>query len=981
MQEGTIRLLQFSPDGKSLLTNGPDGAARLWDIWGEKFVDQSGGPGSTVISADFRFDGKLIVIGENDGFARFWEVATGRFMGPSLKHRGPVQAVEFSRDGQTVLTSSSDGTARLWSAADGSPVGPHIRHDGDGHVVALGPDGQFILAGSRTQAAQLWDTATGIAVGPSIKHSGALRAVAFSPDGRTMATADDQGMIHLRSVPLPIDGLPKQISAATEVLTGLYLSDENSTFSHFTDDWRERSRVLSSLGGPPARAFNLQLWHHREAVSSERECRWHAAQWHLEQMEAELNDRALRQARLYRAYREQNKAKEALDAATQSILEAPDNYVPYFNRGVIFSRLARWDQALADFSASLERNETDWQVWFERAWVHAQRASYKDAISDLDRSVALPGAYSDVWSARALLYLATGDEDRYRKSCAELVAETDKRKLFATVTWEEYQRQASHLLSSRIERFGPFWIRDAWPEKMPSVESYGITVWDEHHGKQQWYKSRGDHFNSMMLGEQNARDAWACCLGRGGLTDYMPLVNRMRDRMGHLPNSYSFVRAYGAVLYRAKQFDAAQRELNRALQLRPQPSPATWLVLALTEYHLNKPREGLQWLSRASTWIKEAKQASPQGNPPRSTWDRLPWTEQVALTALQREAEAIFQDALRQEPPKTDESSKANAHATNAPSKKPTPNAVSAPAENNADLPVAKPARNCGQHEGRATCVVYSADGKRALSGGYDKTILLWDIEKGQEVRHFDGHTHVIWTVALSNDGRLALSGSQDQTVRLWNVETGKEVCPTMKGHSGVISSVAFLSDGKQALSASWDKTVRFWDLETGKEVRQLAIGACIFSMALTKEGQHVLLGSDDGKLRYWDLRTKREVRAFAGPAGVVEGLTLTGDARQALVAGADGVVRIYDVEAGKEIKPLKGHRAKVDCVSLSPDGSRILSCGEDKTIRVWDLANGRELWRGQVSDKLRWAAFSPDGKRAVSACYDGSVALWELPQ
>ena len=52
------------------------------------------------------------------------------------------------------------------------------------------------------------------------------------------------------------------------------------------------------------------------------------------------------------------------------------------------------------------------------------------------------------------------------------------------------------------------------------------------------------------------------------------------------------------------------------------------------------------------------------------------------------------------------------------------------------------------------------ADGRRALSGSRDRTLRLWDLETGAELRRFEGHEDWVTSVAVLADGRRALSGS-----------------------------------------------------------------------------------------------------------------------------------------------------------------------------------------------------------------------------
>lgn len=81
------------------------------------------------------------------------------------------------------------------------------------------------------------------------------------------------------------------------------------------------------------------------------------------------------------------------------------------------------------------------------------------------------------------------------------------------------------------------------------------------------------------------------------------------------------------------------------------------------------------------------------------------------------------------------------------------------------------------------------------------------------------GHSDDVNSVAFSPDGWYALSGSNDKTLKLWDIATGREI-RTFKGHSKMVYSVAFSPDGRYALSGSWDSTLKLWDIATGREIR-----------------------------------------------------------------------------------------------------------------------------------------------------------------
>ena len=58
-----------------------------------------------------------------------------------------------------------------------------------------------------------------------------------------------------------------------------------------------------------------------------------------------------------------------------------------------------------------------------------------------------------------------------------------------------------------------------------------------------------------------------------------------------------------------------------------------------------------------------------------------------------------------------------------------------------------------------------------------DKTLIMWELTRdetsyGNPKRRLRGHSHFVSDVVMSSDGQFALSGSWDGTLRLWDLQT-----------------------------------------------------------------------------------------------------------------------------------------------------------------------------------------------------------------
>jgi WD40 repeat protein/serine/threonine protein kinase len=305
-------------------------------------------------------------------------------------------------------------------------------------------------------------------------------------------------------------------------------------------------------------------------------------------------------------------------------------------------------------------------------------------------------------------------------------------------------------------------------------------------------------------------------------------------------------------------------------------------------------------------------------------------------------------------------------------------------------------------HTGSIRGVAYSPRGRYALTvGGWpngDGTLRLWDLGNGKEIWSKQASSVHCTTVVFSPDGRRAVSGGEDGNLKLWEVETGKELRAWPHGErpgqwGQGVGGLAFLPDGKHLLSSGEGLTaqdwLRLWDLDTGEQVKAIQDSGRIVAIAVSPDGSRAIMGSLTDRLRrLWDLKTGRELGRFEVPEGYLHQVAFSPSGRNILTGGSDGKVRLWDAETGKEIRQFIGHSSSgVASVAFSPDSQRALSGGADGTIRLWEVATGKELhcfdnfWAPSYNgQRLVYAAFSPDGHYAFSGGGDGIGRLWRLP-
>ncbi len=284
-----------------------------------------------------------------------------------------------------------------------------------------------------------------------------------------------------------------------------------------------------------------------------------------------------------------------------------------------------------------------------------------------------------------------------------------------------------------------------------------------------------------------------------------------------------------------------------------------------------------------------------------------------------------------------------------------------------------------GGHGGPVRAVAVSPDGRTALSGSFDQSIIIWKIDEGAALsvlRFHDGavnaavalpdgrfatagedgrialwqpglatpvqsiaaHRGPIAGLAISADGTRLASASWDGTAAIKTLATGET--RLLEGHQGNVNSVSFLGDGR-LVSAGYDATLRVWPQEAGAPLI-VQLPTPLNAVVATRDGEIAAAGSD-GKVRILtsDGKVRAEIEAQKTP---IIGIALSPDQTRLAAAAIAGSVAIIDRARGAVMLNLVGPGLPVWSLAFRPDGRELLTGGSDRLVRRWDTTSGEPI-------------------------------------
>lgn len=288
---------------------------------------------------------------------------------------------------------------------------------------------------------------------------------------------------------------------------------------------------------------------------------------------------------------------------------------------------------------------------------------------------------------------------------------------------------------------------------------------------------------------------------------------------------------------------------------------------------------------------------------------------------------------------------------------------------------------------------IKSTDPNKIVTGGNDKTAIVFNNSTEQIVATLKGHTKKLTAAIYHPDEDVVLTASADSTIRVWSVQQQQQL-QFLKIHDSSVTGISLHPLGDYLLSCSSDEHWAFSDIRAGKNL--IKISSAASAPAGTNDGENIgghsvgltcakfhpdgLIfgtGTVDSVIKIWDLKSKTNLANFPGHTGAITSLSFSENGYYLATAAEDSIIKLWDLRKLKNFKTLElDNKYEIKDLVFDYSGSYLACAGTDVRVyhvKQWDLIKSFNDHTAMVTG----VRFGTNAKTIVSCSLDKSLKIF----
>jgi WD40 repeat protein len=270
-------------------------------------------------------------------------------------------------------------------------------------------------------------------------------------------------------------------------------------------------------------------------------------------------------------------------------------------------------------------------------------------------------------------------------------------------------------------------------------------------------------------------------------------------------------------------------------------------------------------------------------------------------------------------------------------------------------------------HGSEVTSAAFSADGRRLLSGGYDKRVRVWDLETGDsefEVPVQDAVRSVHWL-----EDEQAVAACAGAVASVWAYPGGDHIADVQA--TTTLPAAIEITRFGLALFASDQGRISVHQLPGGEPIGELAQSDAV---AVSRSGA-ILAAYRKGAIELWSMPERKLATRLSLPPDTEADLSIFGE--RLLVAGRTGLLRLWRLPRGERLADVTVNDYGW-LMGMRRDGALALRDGN--AVRYVDPQSGRDLERIEFEGAVQPLAMALEGDAllALGPDNDNAFTFWK---